>query len=186
MDPNDSVKVEQLHLYAVTNGQNFAELNDDDETVESCKIRENDSLYLLTYRWTCKLTVTVKKSGSELCGVDPDDTCLGIKVKVQDQMGLPVNTLKVFREHNNTPEDFFHGYPREEFSDEVKPFISCSAGLTVITEEELPAEIPEIPEELEAEGVITREVVEVEEQYLEYHNNRRRPFKGGFLQMEDW
>ena len=154
VDPNDSVKVEQLHLYVVIEGQNFAELDDDDKTVENFKIKENYHLSLLTYRLTYKHSVMVMKTGIALWGVDPDDTCLGIKVKVQDQMGLPVNTLNVFRERYNNNEmrhDFCEGYPLKGFSDEEKPFISYSDHLIVITDDGLQTEAPRIAEEWRGE-----------------------------------
>ena len=54
-DPNDSVKVEQLHLYAVTEDEHFVVLNDDDVTVEDCKINSRRKLW----------------------GMNPDDICSG-------------------------------------------------------------------------------------------------------------
>ena len=40
-----------MHLYLVTDAQNVSELDDDDETVEHCKIQDGDKLFLLIYRW---------------------------------------------------------------------------------------------------------------------------------------
>ena len=42
-NPNGSMKMEQFHLYLVTDGQNFDGLNDN-KTVEMCKIEEGDRL----------------------------------------------------------------------------------------------------------------------------------------------
>lgn len=80
----------------VTNGSNFNEL-DDDGTVEDCKLKHGDKLYLLSYRWLSNQgVVTVRKTGMNLQGVEVGDTCLAIKLRVQDQMGLQVSTLNVF------------------------------------------------------------------------------------------
>ena len=95
-NPNGGVKIEQFHLYLVTGGQNFDELNDN-ETVEKCKIEEGDRLYLLSYMWTRKLDVTLNLDGRNLWGLEKDDTCLGVKVKIQDQTGAPARTIKLTR-----------------------------------------------------------------------------------------
>ena len=75
---------EEGTLYMITEDRHFNEL-DDDETVENCKIKDGDNLYLLTYRWTQdKGDILVMKTDSHIWGVEPGDTCLGIKLKVQD------------------------------------------------------------------------------------------------------
>ena len=61
---NDSAKVEQMRLFLVTDGQNFDEL-DNNKTVENHKIKEDSRLYLLSYMWTQKFIVTVKKTGTQ-------------------------------------------------------------------------------------------------------------------------
>ena len=82
-----------MRLYIITKDNNFDEL-DDDKTVANCQIKDGDKLYLLTYRWLHnEVDVTVLKSKTKLQGVETDETCLGIKVKVQDQTGLPANAL---------------------------------------------------------------------------------------------
>ena len=43
-----NISTKQMHLYVISDGQSFDELDDDDETVERCKIQEGDKLFLLT------------------------------------------------------------------------------------------------------------------------------------------
>ena len=84
-----------MRLYLVTEEGDFDEL-DDEKTVEDYKIKDDDNLFLLTSSWTFdKCDVTVVKTGRKIQGVDPEDTCLGIKVRVQEQLGIPVKDLKV-------------------------------------------------------------------------------------------
>ena len=42
---------------------------DGSETVENCKIKDDDRLYLLIYRWTEECKVELLKTGRMLCGV---------------------------------------------------------------------------------------------------------------------
>ena len=138
-DPDDSVKVEQLRLYLMSeDGQSFDEL-DENETVDDYKIKDGDKLYLLSYMWTQKLKVTVKKTGRQLWGLEKDDTCLGIKVKAQDQTGMPVDTIKLARwvEKEGYYKDKYKQLT--EISDEEVPF-NYKQPLYVVTEEELKAE----------------------------------------------
>ena len=155
----NNVSTKQLHLYVVRDGQTFDELDDDEETVGNCKIKDDDNLYLLTYKWTSGKTVTVTQKGRKLQGFENDDTCLGIKVKVQDQLGLPVATLKVFRADHvkevlrHEVKSYFHqGKPRLCLNDDEKPFIRRDQyQLAVVTEEELQAEAPQKEQEWKAE-----------------------------------
>ena len=157
-----NVSIKQMHPYLVSEGQNFDELEDDDETVERCKIQDGDNLYLLTYRWVRnECDVTVKKTGRKIQDVEPEDTCLGVKVKAQDQTGMPVNTMKVARFPEN--QWTIHcGWPRlqpttrvqkykqlTEISDEALPF-SKREPLYVVTEEELKAEPARLEQEKKA------------------------------------
>ena len=66
------------------------------KTVEQHGIPDDSKLYLLFYSWSNKCNVTVMKTGGKLHGIEEQDTCLGIKLKVQDQVGLPVGTFQVF------------------------------------------------------------------------------------------
>ena len=157
----NNVSTKQLHLYVVSNGHNFDELDDDEQTVENYKIKDDDSLYLLTYKWTPDKTVTVTKNGKKLQSVEADDTCLGIKVKVQDQLGMPVSTLKVFRadhiskEHRHEVKRYFHEGKRLQcLTDDIN---KGTYHLAVVTEEELQAEVPKIEEEWKAEQERKRE-----------------------------
>ena len=66
------------------------------KTVENHDIKDGDNLYLLTYRWTYyEGEITVKGTDEELQGVEREDTITGIKVKIQDQMGIPVNKIQL-------------------------------------------------------------------------------------------
>ena len=155
----DSAKVEQLRLFLVTDGQKFDEL-DDDKTVENCNVKEDDQLYLLSYKWTQKLKVTVKKTGRILSGCERDDTWLGVKVKAQDQLGTPVSTIKLARlveyKWGAVPYNLLHGgtgflyrqtYKKlTEISDEEKPF-NYKEPLSVVTEEELKEDAARVEEE---------------------------------------
>ena len=92
-----NVSIEQLHLYTIA-GKNFDELDDDDQTVENYEIKDGDKLFLLIYKWYDTLDeykVTVMKTGRELWGLEKDDTGLGVKVKTQDQLGMPVSKIKL-------------------------------------------------------------------------------------------
>ena len=158
---NDSSKVEQLRLFLVTDGQNFDEL-DDDKTVENCNIKEDDRLYLLSYKCTQKLKVILKMAGRRLWGLEKDDTCLGVKVKTQDQTVMPVSTIKLARlaEGEWEEEIWQSSYKRRfpcvqkykqltEISDEQFPF-NYSEPLSIVTEEELQADAARVEEERKA------------------------------------
>ena len=95
-NPTENIKVQQYHLHLVSDGQNYDEL-DDKKNVENSKIKEDDKLYMMSYMWTHKMKVIVKETNKNLPGCERDDTCLGIKVKAQDQLGLHVNTTKLVR-----------------------------------------------------------------------------------------
>ena len=144
--PNDDgMDVDWMRLYLVVDGK-FDEL-DDSETVENCKIKDDDRLYLLIHRWTEECKVELLKTGRMLCGVEETDTCLGIKVKLQDQLGIPVHTLKLFQREwvrgswflesiKATVKDY---YPRKEIEDKEKR-ANTTITLVAITQEELKAE----------------------------------------------
>ena len=163
-DPDDSVKVEQLRLYLMSeDGETFDELDENDETVGGCKIGDDDRLYLLSYMWTQKFKVTVKKTGRQLWGLETDDTCLGVKVKVQDQTGIPVSTIRLVRlvEGEWEEVEYYDSYIGNRFhyrqnykqlieiSDEEIPF-NYKQPLSVVTEEELKADVARVEEEREA------------------------------------
>ena len=156
-----NVSIKQMHLYLVSEGQNFDELDDDDETVERCKIRDGDRLYLLTYRWVRnEYDVTVKKTGRKIQDVEPEDTCLGVKVKAQDQTGTPVSTIKLarFPENERTINCVERGWRTTrvqkykqliEISNEKKP-VTKKEPLHVVTEEELKADVARVEQEKKA------------------------------------
>ena len=138
---NDTAKVEQMRLFLVTDGQNFDEL-DDDKTVDACKIKEDDTLYLLIYKWTQKLKVMVKKTGRDVRGCERDDTCFVIKVKAQDQTGMPVSSIKLARlvEYKWIERTYVHKYKQliEISDDEEKPLYR-KGPLSIVTDEEFKA-----------------------------------------------
>ena len=144
MENIDGVSLEETYLYLITEDRLFNEL-DDDETVENCKIKDGDNLYLLTYRWTQdEDDVLVLKTGSHIWGVEPGDTCLGIKLKVQDQTGIPPNDITLF----NACGGYFEGNRRKTgLADKSRPFYVKDARLVAITEEEFQAEAKRIEEE---------------------------------------
>ena len=146
IDKGGIINAEGRRIYLVTNGSNFNEL-DDDGTVEDCKLKDGDKLYLLSYRWLSNQgVVTVRKTGMNLHGVEAGDTCLAIKLRVQDQMGLQVSTLSVFRmiDQRCEAEDYFDE-DEPTFSDDKKPFSTYSGNyyndqLVVFTHAELHAQ----------------------------------------------
>ena len=83
-------------LYLVSEGKYYVDL-DDNETVETLRINDGDELYLLTTRWT-KKEVDVREygTGRKIRGVEPEHTGLDIRLRAQDQTGLPVSDLLVF------------------------------------------------------------------------------------------
>ena len=89
-----SMSVAGMRLYNMKDDGNKLEELLDDETVDNYKIKDGDKLYLFSYKWLhSEVDVTVLKTNTKIQGVELDETCLGIKVKVQDQTGLPANTL---------------------------------------------------------------------------------------------
>ena len=160
IDKGGIINAEGLRIYLVTNGSNFNEL-DDDGTVEDCKLKDGDNLYLLSYRWLSNQgVVTVRKTGMNLQGVEAGDTCLGIKLRVQDQMGLQVGTLSVFHmiDESCHVEDYFdEDYQNPTFKDDDKPFSTPSDNyyddekLIVFTHAELHAQYNRREEQRRAE-----------------------------------
>ena len=91
------ISAEVTRLYLVTGGETFEELRDD-KTVEYHKIKDDDKLYLLAYKWTHNEgEIRVNSTDKTLQGVEKEDTVTGIKVKIQDQMDIPVRKLKLQR-----------------------------------------------------------------------------------------
>ena len=155
MSKDGLITSEGLRIYLATDDLNFNEL-DDDETVDSCELKDGDYLFLLFYRWLSEDgAVRVRETGMALQGVEAGDTILGIKLRVQDQMGLEVPALNVFVKENLFDDltDYFHrGQRKRVFTDYEKPFDEDSQFcLIVITDEELQAEAPRIAEEWKAE-----------------------------------
>ena len=116
--------VKSMRLYRVTKDGEYDEM-DDDKTVEDYKIQDGDGLFLLTYTWERnEVQVTVRETSGKLQGVQQDDTCLGIKVRAQDQLGIPVNTLKLVDSYAKVHDD------------DVKPIRGETRELRIVTEEE--------------------------------------------------
>ena len=143
--PNaESISAEASRLFTLTEDQNYLEL-DDEETIEQYKFQDGARLYILTYRWSYdhqhSNEAFVTKTGNLLEGVGSSDTGLAIKLRVQDQLGIPVSALKVF--HGRLQSQF-----PPKFWKEVKYYVSekevpdgaSGQKLVVITEEELTAE----------------------------------------------
>ena len=151
-----------MRLYTIKDdGATFEELVDD-ETVNNCNIKDGDNLFLLTYRWLYdEGDVTVLKTKSKIEGVEPDETSLGIKVKVQDQTGLPASTLTLLRGSSLDITKYSSlGYGIE---DTDKPLMSKEkASLVVVTMEELRAEYARRQEERKAQQA--KEAEEAERQ----------------------
>ena len=123
--------VDDMRLYSVSSDGKYIEL-DDDRTVKDC-IRDGAKLYLLSYRWVKTDVKVTTKSGGRLHGVEREDTCLAVKVRAQDQIGVPVKEIKVY--HNGyAPYDVFRVYNITE---------SFPVELFVKTEEDLKAEAAE-------------------------------------------
>ena len=183
-DSDDSVKVEQLRLYLLSeDGQGFDELDENDETLDSYKIKDDDKLYLLSYMWTWHFIVTVKKTGRQLWGLEKDDTCLSVKVKTQDQTGMPVSTIKLVRlvegEWRECPREllYYRRYKQlTEISDNEFLF-NYKEPLCVVTEEE----IKEDAARLEAEEKEWREKVREEENRPDRSDRARERRKLGSL-----
>ena len=131
------LSAEGMRLYLITEGRYFNELADD-ETVEHYKIKDGYNLYLLSYRWTYKCNVRVTKVDAPLPGVEQEDTCLGIKVKVQDQLGIPANLLMLLCVENNNYRvgNYFSPKVRESMHNSNKPFNENRTPLVVFTNEE--------------------------------------------------
>ena len=127
-------------LYRITEDLEFDEL-DDDKTVDNCKIKDNEVLYLLVHRWTFNCDVTMSKTGRYLRGVEAADTCLGIKVRAQDQTGIPVRDLTLFYVKNDNYEVKCY-LEEEEISDEKIPFNAggSTPSVVVIIQKELQTE----------------------------------------------
>ena len=161
-------KVDGMRLYDVKKDLTLEELFDDD-IVDNRKIKEEDKLFLLAYRWSHKCIVTVTKTGRRLGGAELSDTCRGIKVKVQDQTGLPAGNLHVFKSINNhtcTVRDYFYqGKPITGLQDHEKPFLKNTeaegneegVALVVISDDEIQGEAPRVEAEWRAEMERRRE-----------------------------
>ena len=92
--------------------------------------------------------------------MEPGDTCLGIKVKAQDQTGMPVSTIKVAR----FPENQWNIHCSRrgwstirvqkfkqliEISDDEVPF-NRKEPPSIVTEEDLKADVARVEAEREA------------------------------------
>ena len=160
-NPDGDLKVEQLCLYSITNDNEFEELDGDDEIVDNCNIKDNDRLYLMSYKWVQNnLKVIVKKTGRELWGLEEDDTWFVIKVKAQDQTGIPMRIMKVARlvesewkQRVSVLSQLFTRVKKYKqlikISDEELPF-NYKQPLFIVTEEELQADGIRVKEEREA------------------------------------
>ena len=162
-------------MYLITEDGNFNEL-DDDKTVEKHGITDDNKFYLLSYRWSNKCDITMMKTGRKLHSVEEQDTCLGIKVKVQDQVGLPVGTLQVFigiASYNRDSLDIRNYNPEGGWiQDTDKPLmVNEKKSLVVIIEKELQAECARREEERKVQAAKRAEQYRVEQALRE---RRRR------------
>ena len=150
------MSIDGMRLYLITGDRNFNEL-DDDKTVEKHGITDDSKLYLLSYSWSNKCDITVMKTGRKLHGIEEQDTCLGIKVRVQDQTGLPVASFQVFLgilvQYSGVSYDIRkYNLKGGWIQDTNKPLmIHQMAPLVVITEEEIQAECARKEEERKAQ-----------------------------------
>ena len=138
---------EAMRLYIIREDGSYDELGDDDETVDKYDIKDGDNLYLLTSRWVHNCNVTVIKTGRRLRGVDEEDTCLGIKMKAQDQLGKPVSEFKLFQAKGASVQvkDY---YSETQTKDQDKPFrLKRDTVLILVTAEEMKVECIRIEEE---------------------------------------
>ena len=147
--------VEGMRLYIITEDLMFDEL-DDDETVDNCNIKDGDKLYLLFYSWTSEnRRVKVTKTSRKLHGVNRNDTCLGIKLRVQDQTGLHVSTLKLIHvEHGQYELKYYlTSFPKVKgIHDQETPFKDKGVvSLLAISDEEFNSERIHLIEERRAE-----------------------------------
>ena len=126
-----------MRLYFEVDGK-FDEL-DDHKTVENCKIKDGDHLFLLTYTWTLNEgDVKVMKTGRKLHGAELEDTCLGIKQRAQDQVGVPVKDIRLF---------YMQQGAGTVIMDEERPLRHGTAPLFVTTEEDFQADVARVEEE---------------------------------------
>ena len=91
--------VDDMRLYIVkvtAQGVEYEELADE-LTVKDHSITDNDRLYLVSYQWVNQATITVTTvgRGTVVRGVEPNDTVLSVKVRTQDQLGLPVSQVRL-------------------------------------------------------------------------------------------
>ena len=175
--PDSGISAEASRLYFVAEGQNFG-LLDDDETVENYKIKNDDMLFLLSYRWTTNHEVVLTKYFRNIQGVEFEDTCLGIKLKAQDQFVIPVNTLRLFRGKTANVE-VGHYYRDKDIDDTAKPFSQqTGTQLIMITMEEMRAEEARVEAEknakLEAAAAEVGLTVEAYEEEQERQQERAR------------
>ena len=87
------MNLQGTQLYFVRQNQKYDVLTDG-KTLENYDINDGDNLYLLSYKWSKKCNVIVTKTKRKLHGVEREDICLGIKVKMQHQLGIPASTIK--------------------------------------------------------------------------------------------
>ena len=98
------MSVEGMRLYLIIEDKKFKEL-DDEEITDNYNIDDDDNLFVLSYRWgfTSDLVI-ITKNGKKIQGIEVGDTGLAIKLRVQDQFGIPVSDLKLFQLKNNSYE----------------------------------------------------------------------------------
>ena len=126
-----------MRLYCEVDGK-FDEL-DDHKTVENYKIKDGDNLLMLTYTWTLNEgDVKVLKTGRKIHGAELEDTCLAIKLRAQDQVGVPVKDIRLFYMQQGTCTLIM---------DEERPLRNGRAPLVVATEDEFQAEVTRVEEE---------------------------------------
>ena len=156
------VSTKQMHLYLVSDGQNFDELDDDDETVENYEIKNGDRLYLPIYKWLlCSYDVKMMKTWMKVSGLEKDDTCLVIRLKAQDQTGMPFSTIRLVRlveygrEEDCMGNTYYGRYKRlTVISDDEIPFskkaVNKKVPPSIVTEEELKEDATRVEAEKKA------------------------------------
>ena len=168
------MSVEGMRLYLISKDKSFNEL-DDDEITENYKINDGDNLYVVSYRWSFNAcTVIMTKNGKKIQGVEDEDSCLTIKLRVQDQFNFPVRNIKLFHQTRNSTEvrDYWHPSGAQKnvigMLDENRPFSkrrnlpqhgwhSMVSHLVAITVEELQIETKRIEEQRKAREAMLAE-----------------------------
>ena len=90
--------VDDMQLYIVKGAAQGAEYEElaDELMVKDHSLTDNDRLYLLSYQWVNPATITVTTQGRTVVrSVEPNDMVLSVKVRTQDQLGLPVSQVRL-------------------------------------------------------------------------------------------